>query len=308
MDTPQSRFERLVGRKTAEAEHAAIHPLVTTAEGPVARTLDGAGNRWSTRLYDGPFALVDPPARAPAISLVFVQSRDGNTVVDRPADLGGGPTDLHLIYEGLSRVAADAVMAGAGSARGTDTFFSVWHPELVALRRELGLPRHPAQIVISARGEIDVDDGLLFNVPQVPVFVLAGAACIDRRGAAFARRPWVTVAPLDADGLAGPLHQLRREHGIARISAIGGRSTAAQLIEAGLAQDLCLTTTARAGGEPGTPFHGGRPPRLELIVRKTGTDPSYPIVVEHFAIGDGAPVSARPSSSRPPPRRPTRPR
>jgi hypothetical protein len=183
MDTPQSRFERLVGRKTAHAEHAAIHPLVTTEEGPLARTLDGVGNRWSTRLYDGPFALVDPPARAPAISLVFVQSRDGNTVVDRPADLGGGPTDLHLIYEGLSRVAADAVMAGAGSARGTDTFFSVWHPELVALRRELGLPRHPAQIVISARGEIDVDDGLCSTCRR------SRSSCSPERRASIAGAP-----------------------------------------------------------------------------------------------------------------------
>jgi hypothetical protein len=31
-------------------------------------------------------------------------------------------------------------------------FFSVWHPELVALRESLGLSRHPAQVVVSKRG------------------------------------------------------------------------------------------------------------------------------------------------------------
>src|SRR3712207_8639295 len=53
----------------------------------------------------------------------------------------GGATDKHVIYEGLSRVAADAVLAGAGTVRGAQLIFSVWHPELVALRSGVGLPR-----------------------------------------------------------------------------------------------------------------------------------------------------------------------
>jgi riboflavin biosynthesis pyrimidine reductase len=285
MAPPESRFDRFVARKTAAAEQAVIQPLVTTHLGPLAPALSVVSNACTTRLYDGPFHLFDPPAAAPAISLVFVQSRDGNTVIDNPADLGGGPTDLHFIYEGLARVAADAVLAGAASAAGRDAFFSVWRPELVALRLERGLPRHPAQIVVSARGAIDVERGLLFNVPQVPVFVLAGTSCLDRCAPAFAQRPWISVIPLELEGLQAAFVRLRRDHGIARISAIGGRSTASRLIDAGLVQDICLTTTARSGGEPNTPFYtGDRPPRLELIVRKVGTDPSYPIVVEHSAI------------------------
>jgi len=66
---------------------------------------------------------------------------------------------------------------------------------------------------------------------------------------------------------------------------VGGRTTASSLIDAGLVQDLLLTTTARSGGDPNTPFYvGSRPPPRDLIVRKTGTDPEYPIVVEHFAL------------------------
>jgi hypothetical protein len=48
------------------------------------------------------------------------QSRDGNTGAADPSTLGGGNTDLHLIYEGLSRVDADAVMAGAATVRAKD--------------------------------------------------------------------------------------------------------------------------------------------------------------------------------------------
>jgi riboflavin biosynthesis pyrimidine reductase len=286
MAPQESRFDRFVARRTADAEHASLHSLVTTDQGPRAPALPGVGNAWTTRLYDGLFHLVDSPSDAPAISLVFVQSRDGNTAIANPADLGGGPTDQHLIYEGLTRVAADAVMAGAGTATGKDTFFSVWHPELVAERRERGLPRHPAQIVVSARGrDLDFERCLLFNVPEVPVFVLAGTACVERCAAAVSQRPWVTAIPLEPDGLAAALVRLRRDHGIARISAIGGRTVASSLFDAGLVQDICLTTTARTAGEPNTPFYTGKhPPHLELVVRKTGTDPGYPILVEHFAI------------------------
>jgi riboflavin biosynthesis pyrimidine reductase len=227
--------------------------------------------------------LVDPPADRPAISLVFVQSLDGNTGAANPDDLGGGPTDKHLIYEGVSRVAADAVLAGATTAAGTNVFFSVWHPQLIHLRRELGLPRHPAQIVLSRNGRVDMDRTLLFNVPDVPVFVLAGAACRDRRRQQFADRPWVTVISMDSEDVATAVGRLRHEHGILRISAIGGRAAASSLLDAGLVQDLWLTTAAGPGGDRNTPFYAGqRPPSFDLIVRKRETATAAPIVFEQM--------------------------
>ena len=77
---------------------------------------------------------------------------DGNTGAADPSTLGGGRDRQALIYEGLSRVAADAVLSGAETLRGGDMVLSVWHPELVALRRSLGLPRHPVQVVATLRG------------------------------------------------------------------------------------------------------------------------------------------------------------
>jgi hypothetical protein len=74
------------------------------------------------------------------------------------------PTSIS-IYEGLSRAAADGVLSGAATIRGADIVFSVWHPELVALRASLGLPRHPMQIVATLHG-IDLEHDLMFNVPE----------------------------------------------------------------------------------------------------------------------------------------------
>lgn len=261
-----------------------IRRLITiedrSAEFPAAIAI---GNDWSRAHYDGPFYLFKQPDHLPAVSLVFVQSRDGNTGADNPADLGGGPTDKHLIYEGLSRVAADGVMAGAATI-GRSVFFTITHPELVALRLELGLPRHPAQIVVSERGNLDLSSRV-FSMRDVPVVLFAGEECIERTAAGLRDRPWITMIPIGGD-LPDAMRRLRRDHGVSRISCVGGRALATSLVEAGLVQDLYLTTSAINAGEPGTPWYTGpAAPQLQLIVSKREDVAEAPIQVEHFAIG-----------------------
>ena len=282
-DVTHDRFDAFARKKTQEAAHAVIPPLRTIVDHSGDRPLQRIGNAWTRQHYDGDFHLFEPPSDLPAISLVFVQSRDGNTVIPDPAQLGGGPADFHLIFEGLARVAADAVLAGAKSV-GKNRLFSTWHPELVSLRLGRGLPRHPAQIVISRSGNVRLDS-LLFDVPDVPVFLVLGDEGRQRCEPALADRPWITIVPLSERGLPEAFRVLRRDHGVARISAIGGASTASALVDNGLVQDLCLTTTAHAGGTPDTPYYSGHlPPVLELIVRKQGMGESLPVTFEHFAL------------------------
>ena len=244
------------------------------------------GNRWTREHYDGPFHIPGHGALpTPVVSLVFVQSKDGNTAIDNPEDLGGGPLDKHLIYEGLSRVAADAVLAGAKTAADENTFFSVWHPELVALRCDFGFDRHPAQIVVTGRGRIDVEASRLFNVPDVPVYVVASPVACQTLQRVISPRKWVRLVPMDGNDLRRPLAYLANDCGIRRISAVGGRTTASALLDQGLVQDICLTTTERHTGEPHTPLYvGTRPPRTTAIVRKCSLDAEYPIVFEHLAV------------------------
>lgn len=274
----RDRFQRFERERT-HAALAAILPPYETDEDTAPEGVASIGNAWSTRLFDGPFYLSPAASRRPACCLVFVQSADGNTVAADPATLGGGRTDKHLIYEGLSRVAADAVLAGAETVRGRDLFFSTWHPELVSLRASLGLPRHPVQIVATGRG-LPVERMLLFNVDAVPAVLLTTAQGLQRMEAAIRARPWIrSLVMHDAGSLMPAFEQLRAD-GIARVSCVGGRRLGAGLLDANLVDDVYLTTAPRPGGEPGTPLCA-RPWRGDVVVRKRGTGPEAGVVFEH---------------------------
>jgi 5-amino-6-(5-phosphoribosylamino)uracil reductase len=290
-------FAEFAARKTREAESAVIPGFSTEFDrGP--QGLIRVGNEWSQHLFDGPFYLSPSPGPdLPACSLVFVQSRDGNTGAKDPSTLGGGATDLHLIYEGLSRVAADGVLAGAETVRGGTLMFSVWHPELVNLRHALGKPRHPTQIVATLRG-LDVENGLLFNEPTVPVIVLTVPTCAQLMMDAIARRPWVTPIVMSSADALTPAFEQMRTRGIERISAVGGRRLAAQLIDAGLVQDLYLTTSSKDAGEPNTPLYPGKL-ASDVIVRKQGWGEDAGVVFEHHtALWTAALTAAAPSALR----------
>jgi riboflavin biosynthesis pyrimidine reductase len=275
------RFDTFAERRTRAALSASIPPYETDREQPDERML-AIGSDWTRAQFDGAFYVSPASSARASCSLVFVQSADGNTGASSPADLGGGATDLHLIYEGLSRVAADAVLSGGETARGGGTVFSVWHPELIQLRASLGLPRHPVQMVATREG-LEVERMLLLNVPHIPAIVLTLAAGAERMRAALRTRPWVTTLVMaERDGLARAFDRLP-SLGVRRVSCIGGRHFAGSLLEAGLVDDVYLTTSPRRGGEPDTPL----PPAAlagAVVVRKRGTREESGVVFEHLRL------------------------
>ena len=276
------RFGDYELHKTLAARAAVLEPLVTERDEP-GEELAVIGNAWSRSMFGGLFHVSQPPSSdLPATNLVFVQSRDGNTVTNHPASLGGGEADKHLIYEGLSRVAADAVMAGARTVRNHDLVLSVWHPELVALRAAMALSRHPIQIVATLHG-VALERGLMFNVPELRVVLLTGARGADAMRDAVKARPWVTLVvaddPADPRAAFGELRRL----GIDRISCIGGRTLARPLLDAGLVQDLYLTTGIREGGEPGSPV-SDQPLNGREVMRKRGTGADTGVIFQHIVL------------------------
>ena len=279
------RFEAYCRRKEEAATVAAI-PGYVTAETRDCGGLVALDNPWSAELFDGAFYRSAAAARPgiPIASLVFVQSRDGNTVAADPSVLGGGDTDLHLIYEGLSRVDADAVLAGAATARGKDIVFSVWHPQLVALRLARGKPRHPAQVVVTDVGSLRFDEGLMFQEPSLRVFVVTRSGAVKTIQDRLAGKPWIEVI----DGgepvsFACAMHQLGGR-GIEVLSCVGGPRTAKGLLDEQLVQDIYLTTSTIDAGTAGTPYHGGRPPRVDRVVLKEGQGIEAGVRFEHLIV------------------------
>jgi 5-amino-6-(5-phosphoribosylamino)uracil reductase len=276
-------FDEFANRKIAEASAAVLLPYITRFERPPADALEVV-NDWSRALFDGPFyeSPVPRPHR-PACNLVFVQSLDGNTGAADPTALGGGATDKHLVYEGLSRVTADAVMAGAETIRGGDVVFSVWHPQLVPLRAAFGKSRHPIQVVATLRG-LDLGRGILFNTPDIPSIVITVAACADVMAEALATRPWIeTVVMTQPTDLPRAFEKLRTM-GVERLSCVGGRRIAARLIDAGLVDDVYVTTSPRPGGEPHTPMYPRPLPVRREVVTKHGTGVEHGVVFGHYMV------------------------
>lgn len=273
-------FAEFAARKTAAAADAVIERFTTEVDNGAG--MDAIGNPWSRRMFDGAFYL-SPAAGSslPSASLVFVRSRDGNTVAANPSTLGGGEADKHLIYEGLSRVAADAVLGGAGTIHG-HIVLSVWRRELVDLRAALGLPRHPMQVIATLRG-VELETGMMFNTPELAVAVVTVPRGHDAMREALRTRPWVTpIVMSDANDLPNAFRQLR-DLGVSRLSCIGGRTLAQPLLDAGLIQDMYLTTSPISAGAPMTPFYS-QPLAGRIIVRKHGTGADHGVTFDHIAL------------------------
>lgn len=282
-----TRFETYCRHRENEALSARLSGFYTIDDSSASRGLVAIGNDWSRRHFDGDFyrAAVHVASR-PLVNLVFVESRDGNTVADNPSALGGGDTDKHLIYEGLSRVDADAVLAGAATAQGEDMVFSIWHPELVALRRSRGYERHPAQIVITDSGKLPIERGLMFAVPSLPVYIVTNSRVAPGLRARVQHRPWVDVVDAgERVSLCAAMRYLR-SRGIANISAVGGRRTATALLLDGLVSDLYLTTSPKEAGEPHTPFYEGPPLNLTRVVHKAGRGAEAGVRFAHHLVGE----------------------
>jgi riboflavin biosynthesis pyrimidine reductase len=278
-------FEIYCQQREKEARAAQLSGFYTIEDAAAGYGLVPLGNDWTRQVFDGDFYRMPAAAgHRPAISLVFVQSRDGNTVADNPSTLGGGETDLHLVYEGLSRIDADGVLAGAATARSERILFSVWHPALVELRRSRGQHRHPAQIVLTDSGNVPIERGLMFNEPSLRVFIITRSSTAAGLRARLGDRRWVEIIDAgDPVSLTQAVESLHAK-GIHVISAIGGRRTATMLLRERLVSELYLTTSPIDAGQPNTPYCEPPAPALTRVLLKKGKGSEAGVTFEHLLI------------------------
>jgi riboflavin biosynthesis pyrimidine reductase len=277
------RFREYCRARETAAAAAVLFPYRTVTVDVQPGHFHAIGNAWSRSLFDGDFYRSSCKEDIPVTNLVIVESRDGNIGADDPGTLGGGDTDKHLIYEGLSRVDADAVLSGATTARSDELVFSVWHPELVALRRELGRARHPTQVIVSSRSALRIQDALMFQEPQIPVYLVTTSDAASSLRLQVATRPWIQV--IDAGRPLSMRTALRvlRSRGIQTLSAVGGRTTARALLDERVVHDVYLTTAPKDGGEPNTRLIH-RPFAAPAVVIKKGTGPEEGVRFVHYAL------------------------
>ena len=279
-------FQAYCRQKEEAALAASLTGFTTVAEEAGGADLLSFGNAWTRQLFDGDFHRSAGPAspELPAVSLIVTQA-DGPaapvTMAAAPEETFG-PTVPHLLHEGLTRVDADAVLGGLGTPSACNQLCSVWHPELVKLRAERGLPRHPIQVLVSNSCETDFDQCLILQEPALKVILVTRDSLVASARARLRASPWVSVLgagePLD---LRLALKQLR-DLGIAVVSAVGGRRIATTLLDAGLVTDLYVTVREPGSTASALSFYTGPPLVRRRLLSKAGRGAEGGVRFEHL--------------------------
>ncbi len=137
-----------------------------------------------------------------------VTTLDGVVSLNVPGQAGGGPISGFNQHDrmvmGLLRAAADAVIVGAGTVRAVSARH-IWSAEYIyppladayaELRRRLQKPAAPLNVIVTARGELDLRRRV-FQSGDVPVVIVTTRRGIERIPVADLP-PWVRVAPTDS--------------------------------------------------------------------------------------------------------------
>jgi riboflavin biosynthesis pyrimidine reductase len=169
----------------------------------------------------------------------MVASADGAQSVDGRSGGLSGAAD-RMIFTVL-RSLADLILVGAGTVRA-ERYRPVQADEVWAGLRPPGAPV-PAIAVVTGRLDLDPDSALFTAAaPDAQTIVITtGAAPPDQR-AAIARNARVIEAGQDRLDLAAAVSAL---HGLGYASILteGGPTLLGHLAEAGLIDELCLTTS-----------------------------------------------------------------
>lgn len=175
--------------------------------------------------------------------------------VARTADgYAGGPGGTRLAvsckaatdWVHLQRAHHDAIMLGIGSVLADDPQLTVRLPGMAA--------RSPIRIVLDSRLRLPRDGKLVRTASEVPVWVIAAeSAPVEAERALVAAGVEVMRVGEGANGrldLAEAL-TLLGTRGLTRIFSEGGPSVGEALAQAGLADEVVISTSRRPLGEPG---------------------------------------------------------
>ncbi len=202
-----------------------------------------------------------PPADRPRLFTNFALTADGKATIDGRSGKIGSDTDTAMLV-GL-RTRADAVMIGSGTMRAENYGRVVADPAKRALRESNGLSADPLVVILA--GSLDLPwDAPLFTAGagEVLIFTATDAA------------PAETATPVELVRHEGKvdvievMRHLRATRGIRAVLCEGGPTLHAELLTAGLVDELFITRAPKlAGGQGAEIFNGlgARERDLELV-------------------------------------------
>lgn len=189
----------------------------------------------------------------------FAITIDGKATLHGRSGAIGSDTDTEMLV-GL-RTKVDAVMIGAGTLRAERYGRIVPDPEKRAWRERQGLAPDPLAVIVSGRLDIPWD-APLFTCGEPQRVLIYTVSEVE---------PPATETPVRVirdDGaldLAAMLRDLRAERGVRALLCEGGPHLHAQLIDAGLVDELFVTYAPKLAGGEG-PTLAAELPELERPV------------------------------------------
>lgn len=203
----------------------------------------------------------NPPADRPYLVTNFAVTVDGNATLHGRSGPIGSDTDTEFLV--CLRTRVDAVMIGAGTMRAERYGRPVSDPGKRGRRERRGLSQDPLLVIVSGRLDIPWD---------APVFGDRGArVLIFTTSDASPPTTEAQVRVVRHEGavdLREALEHLRRERGVRAVLCEGGPRIHAQLIDAGLVDELFITQAPKLGGGDGPGLVVGLPELerpLELV-------------------------------------------
>jgi riboflavin-specific deaminase-like protein len=211
----------------------------------------------------------------PYVMLNMVSTADGRASIGGRSGPLSNRADRELFHE--LRTAVDAVMAGAGTVR-LERYGRIIADESRRRRRiERGLTEEPLACIVSGRLALEADIPLLAD-PTARVAIVTSSTA-NLQGVA-ARVDYVRAERDGLLDLPGAFTQLRERLAVRTLLCEGGPHLIAQLLAAGLVDELFLSLAPTlAGGDlDGNPAH---PEALRILA---GPELSPPVKLELLSV------------------------
>jgi riboflavin-specific deaminase-like protein len=185
------------------------------------------------------------PSERPHVLLNMVSTLDGRATLGGRSGAIGGRADRELFH--ALRSVVDAVMVGAGTARAERYGRLVREEPLRELRRAHGLAPEPLACIVSGRLALSAEIPLLADAAaQVAILTASAASLLD----CDAHIEYIRTAAEGRLDLADALVELGSRFGVRTVLCEGGPHLNAQLLAAGLVDELFLSLSPLlAGGD-----------------------------------------------------------